>query len=171
MHEINTSARQPILYKHHWTGDEKIKKGKGKGTYPSGTVEFRLLPDVEGIVPWIALDPTTGRPTPLTVENFEEFLVLVIHDDDAHVLVEALEAGTFKQAARYDCAMSAWKNACGETDYLSAAAKVHLLHLELERLAKVAEEAQEVITNAEKVRADVEAAGEAEVENTAPLDD
>jgi hypothetical protein len=128
---VTTRAKKDLVYVHEY-GDGKKQK----------TVELRLLAAPKGIVRWLAPDPETGlvpRPGP---DNFDDFLELAVHPDDALKLAEAIVAGTMYEDARYDAAMTGWKNSMGERDYLSIAARIGELQAQAERLEVLVEDAQ-----------------------------
>jgi hypothetical protein len=120
---ITTRAKEDLLYTHEY-GDGKKKK----------KVTLRLVASPKGIVPWLAPDAETGRVPRPGPDTFDDFLELVVHPDDALAFAEAIEADTFGEAARFDAAMSAWKNSMGERDFLSIAA----------RIVKMTEQAEEL---------------------------
>jgi len=128
---VTTRAKEDIVYVHEYGGGKKPK-----------TVKLRLMASPKGIVRWLAPDPETGRAPRPDPDNFDDFLELVVHPDDALKLAEAETKGHMQDDARYDAALTAWKNSMGERDYLSIAARMANLRKEADHLEVLVEEAK-----------------------------
>lgn len=163
---VTTTARRMIVYTQPWVDEEPIKSGKKKGEFREGSFTIRLRADFKGIVPWITRDPGTGRVPELTEDNYDEFLIKCCHEDDLETLANEQEAGHFGDAARYDAARTAHRNASGETDWLTAAARVHNLNQQAEKLEQLLEKTAGALRKEAGIEDEKE-----EVDDAAPLDD
>lgn len=133
---VTTRAKEDLVYVHEY--DTSGKKPK--------TLTLRLLASPKGIVRWLAPDPDTGRVSRPDADNFDDFLELVVHPDDGAILADAIAKGQMADDARYDAAVTAWKNSMGETDYLSIAARLADLRAQAEALEVLVEQEEEVPT-------------------------
>ena len=77
--------------------------------WPYGDHEWRLLPDVAGVVPFMEPDDK-GRIGPPTSETYDQFLAVVIDTEQAADFLKEAEEDRLPAPERYDMAVAAWKN-------------------------------------------------------------